>query len=120
MNTKMLFFCIPLAFTPLTTKARIIPATPATFEAKVPYLLPGDSLQLAAGTYKTSLNFNGLNGTASHPIVITGAGNATIFKGNACCNTISLRRSAYIVIKNMTLDGLNINAINAINGVRLD
>ena len=115
MNTKILvLLCLPLIVIPQIAKAKQIPATPATFEAKVPYLLPGDSLQLAAGTYTTPLTINGLNGTASHPIVITGAGNATIFKGNDCCNTISLRKSAYIVIKNMKLDGLNINGPDGI------
>ena len=115
MNYKN-FFClfIPLLVIPQTAKARIIPATPATFEAKVPYLLPGDNLQLAAGTYSTPLNINGLNGTASHPIVIMGTGNSTVFNGSACCNTISLRRSSYIVVKNMKLDGLNINGPDGI------
>jgi hypothetical protein len=115
MNTKILvFLCIPLIVISQTAKAKIIHATPATFEAKVPYLLPGDSLRLAAGTYTAPLTIKGLNGTASHPIVIEGAGNNTIFKGNVCCNTISLRRSSYIVIKNMKLDGLNINGPDGI------
>jgi hypothetical protein len=115
MNKKNLFFLfIPLIAIPQTAMARIIPATPATFEAKVPYLLPGDNLQLAAGTYKAPLTINQLNGTASHPIMITGAGDATIFKGNDCCNTISLRKSSYIVIKNIKLDGLNIKGPDGI------
>ena len=71
-------------------------------------------MQLAAGTYKKPLNINGLNGTAAKPIVIRGAGNATVFIADACCNTISLRKSAYIVIKNMKLDGLNINGPDGI------
>ena len=114
MNTKIVFLLIALSAIPQLAKARTIPATPATFEAKVPYLLPGDVLQLAAGTYTDSLIINGLNGTAMHPIVIMGAGNATIFNGNDCCNTISLRNSAYIVIKNMKLDGLNLKGPDAI------
>jgi hypothetical protein len=115
MNKKnRLFLFIPLIATPQTAMARIIPATPATFEAKVPYLLPGDNLQLAAGTYRAPLTINQLNGTASYPIMITGAGDATIFKGNDCCNTISLRKSSYIVIKNIKLDGLNIKGPDGI------
>ncbi|MDD1626345.1 MAG: hypothetical protein LUQ26_02555, partial [Methylococcaceae bacterium] len=114
MIIKILFLFISLAVIPQLAKARIIPATPATFEAKVPYLLPGDTLQLAAGTYTKPLGINGLNGTVSHPVVITGAGNATIFNGNDCCNTISIRKSAYVVIKNMKLDGLNISGPDAI------
>jgi hypothetical protein len=115
MNTKNLFFLfIPLIVIPQIVTARIIPATPATFETKVPDLLPGDSLQLAAGTYTTPLTINGLNGTAAKPIVIRGAGNATLFTADDCCNTISLRKSSYIVIKNMKLDGLNINGRDSI------
>ena len=71
-------------------------------------------MQLGAGTYTNPLTINGLNGTAYHPIVIMGAGNSTIFNANACCNTISLRKSSYIVIKNMKLDGLNINGPDGI------
>ncbi|MDD1632530.1 MAG: hypothetical protein LUP91_10035, partial [Methylococcaceae bacterium] len=71
-------------------------------------------MQLAAGTYITPLIINGLNGTASNPIVIMGTGNATIFKGNACCHTISLRKSSYIVIKDIKLDGLNIKGSDGI------
>lgn len=114
MNKRILFLFIALSVIPQLAKARIVPATPATFQAKVPHLLPGDVLQLAAGTYTASLNINGLNGTASHPIVITGSGNSTIFNGDDCCNTISLRKSTYIVIKNMKLDGLNINGPDGI------
>ena len=114
MNTKLLFLSIALITIPQLVKARIILATPANFQAKVPHLLPGDSLQLAAGNYTTPLTINGLNGTAAKPIVIMGAGNSTVFKGNGCCNTISLRKSAYIVIKNMKLDGFNINGQDGI------
>lgn len=114
MNTNILFLFIALSVIPQLAEARTIDATPATFEAKVPHLLPGDVLQLAAGTYKTSLTINGLKGTAAHPIVIRGAGDSTVFNGNDCCHTISLRKSAYVVIKNMKLDGLNINGPDGI------
>ena len=114
MNIKNFLLFISLTVIPHIVIARIIPATPATFEAKVPHLLPGDSLQLTGGTYTTPLTINGLNGTASHPIVIMGAGNTTVFNGDACCNTISLRKSSYIIIKNMKLDGLNINGPDGI------
>jgi hypothetical protein len=114
MNTKIVFLFIALSAIPHLAKARTIPATPATFEDKVPYLLPGDVLQLAEGIYTGSLRINGINGTAAQPIVIMGAGNTTIFNGNDCCNTISLRKSAYIVIKNMKLDGLNLKGPDAI------
>ncbi len=115
MNTKnLLYLFIPLIVIPQIATGRIIPATPATFETKVPHLLPGDRLQLAAGTYKKTLDINGLNGTSAKPIVIMGMGNATLFIADDCCNTISLRKSAYIVIKNMKLDGLNINGPDGI------
>jgi hypothetical protein len=114
MNTKNIFLFIALVVTPQLAIARIIPATPANFEAKVPNLLPGDTLQLAAGIYTKPLGINGLIGTLSNPVVIMGVGNATIFNGSDCCNTISIRKSAYIVIKNMKLDGLNINGPDGI------
>ncbi|MDD1626961.1 MAG: hypothetical protein LUQ26_05735, partial [Methylococcaceae bacterium] len=86
MNTKNIFLFIALVVTPQLATARIISATPANFEAKVPNLLPGDTLQLAAGIYTKPLGINGLNGTLSNPIVIMGVGNATIFNGSDCCN----------------------------------
>jgi hypothetical protein len=59
MNLKIPFLFIALSAIPQLATARVIPATPATFKAKVPYLLPGDSLQLAAGTYTKPLTING-------------------------------------------------------------
>ena len=114
MNKNILAFLCILIILPQSAKARLIAATPATFVAKATLLKPGDSLRLAAGVYIRPLTINGLNGTARKPIVIMGTGNTTIFNGNSCCHTISLRRSSYIVIKNMKLDGFNIKGHDGI------
>jgi hypothetical protein len=80
-------------------------------------LQPGDILYLQAGTYTSGLTLSGLMGTAVKPIVITGDTTAytTIFEGRSCCNTVSITQSAYIVIKNLKLDGKSLD-VDAVKG----
>jgi len=83
-----------------------IDADPATYEALVPTLVPGDTLDLAAGTYTGNLDIVGIAGTEDAPIVIQGpADGSAVFTGNACCNTIEITDASFIVIKNLTVDG---------------
>jgi nitrous oxidase accessory protein NosD len=92
-------------------------------------LQPGDTLELPAGTYRQRLNLNGLQGTAAAWITITGpaaGAPAIITTDSTCCNNVQLGNTAYVVIKNLTIDanseGLNtgIDAINAKDGVTHD
>ncbi len=89
---------------------------PNTYLQFLPQLQPGDTLLLTAGEYYDRLNLDDIAGEAGNPIVITGPeGTETaIFYGNACCNTISIERCAYLVIQNLTLDGQNIPYIDAV------
>lgn len=70
---------------------------------------------LSAGNYTNDLIINELNGTAANPIVIMGSGNGTVIQGRSCCNTVSIKKSSHIVIKNFKLDGRNqfVDAIKA-------
>ena len=67
---------------------------------------------LAAGTYDNPSDVPGLpvfnlNGTASAPITITGANDAsqTVLLGRSTHNTIRISGSSYVIVKNLTVDG---------------
>lgn len=106
--TAFLVFCCAGSW------ANLIPATPTSFKSLVGILKPGDTLYLNAGNYPSPLTLNNLNGTEAMPIVIMGAGNSTVFLGNACCNTISITKCSYLVIKKLKIDGQNINYIDGV------
>jgi hypothetical protein len=92
-------------------------------------LQPGDTLELPAGSYPNRLNLNGLKGTANAWITITGpaAGAPAIVTTNSnCCNTVQLGDSAYLIIKNLTIDSnseavnTSVDAVNAKGGTTHD
>lgn len=99
----------------INIQAKIINANPANYTGFLNSLIPGDTLNLAAGNYLNNLKLTGLNGTNLQPIVITGQGNTTIFQGQSCCNTVSITQCSYLIIKNLQLDGLN-EEVDAIKG----
>lgn len=88
---------------------------PSNYTGFIPSLQAGDTLLLANGTYVNRLNLNGKNGSSTDPIVILGASQSgVVFLGNACCNTVSITQCSYLVLKNFTIDGQNIIAIDAV------
>jgi uncharacterized protein (TIGR03382 family) len=92
-------------------------ADPSTYTSVLPTLKPGDTLQLAAGTYTSGLNVTSLNGTAAAWITITGpaSGAPAVFEGRSCCNTVELKSSSYVAVKNLTLDGKNLDGVFAVS-----
>ena len=104
-------------------------AGPSYYQNLVKKLRPGDTLFLPAGTYNKRLNLNGLQGTAEAWITITGpdTGMAAVITTNSkCCNNVQLGNTAYVALKNLTVDanseGVNasIDGINAKGGVTHD
>ena len=86
--------------------AATLSATPDDYVAKVAALQPGDTLQLAAGTYTRRLSLAAKAGTATAPIVIEGpAIQSAVFTSNDCCNTVQLDGTSHLVLRNLTLDG---------------
>lgn len=87
---------------------RTIQATPSTYQSLIAGLLPGDRLQLAAGTYTQGLNLWNKNGQPSQCIVIEGpaSGSPALFTGSDSWNLVSLKDSSYIALRNLSLDGL--------------
>jgi len=99
----------------INLQANIKNANPGNYLSFINSLVPGDTLNLAAGNYVNNLKLTGLNGTNSQPIVITGQGNTTVFQGQSCCNTVSITQCSYLIIRNLQLDGLN-QEVDAIKG----
>lgn len=86
---------------------RVLNADPSNYQSVLSGVMAGDLVQLAAGTYASGLDLRGVAGTAGSCIVIEGpaSGAAAIFAGDPCCNTVSLGDSAYLVVRNLELDG---------------
>jgi hypothetical protein len=87
---------------------RTIQANPSNYRSLIAGLLPGDRLQLAAGTYTQGLPLHGKNGQPGKCIVIEGpaSGSPALFTGSDSWNVVSLKDSSYIAVRNLSLDGL--------------
>ncbi|NND31154.1 MAG: hypothetical protein HKN76_01095 [Saprospiraceae bacterium] len=96
--------------------ANIRVAGPANFRDTLSILQAGDTLYLVPGNYVQSLRIENLNGTVQHPILIAGQPGQLkpIFLGNSCCNTISLKLSSFIHLKDLVCDGQGIAGIDAL------
>ena len=86
---------------------RTIQATPSTYRSQIAGLLPGDRLQLAAGTYTQGLPLWNKNGEPGKCIVIEGpaSGSPALFTGSDSWNVVSLKDASYIAVRNLSLDG---------------
>ncbi|MFA6235340.1 MAG: T9SS type A sorting domain-containing protein [Bacteroidota bacterium] len=97
--------------------SRTITATPADYTDYLTTLVAGDTLALAAGTYTRDLTLRDLSGTENDPIVIMGSSPlyTTVFVARSCCNTVSITRCAYVIIKNLELSGGGVE-VDAVKG----
>ena len=86
---------------------RTIQANPSNYRSYIGGLLPGDRLQLAAGTYTQGLNLWNKKGQPGKCIVIEGpaTGSPALFTGSDTFNLVSLKDTHYVAVKNLTLDG---------------
>jgi hypothetical protein len=77
------------------------------YNSKVANLLPGDRLQLAAGTYTDGLDLRNKNSQPGKCIVIEGPASApyALFEGSEQ-NLVRFENSSYIALRNLVLDGL--------------
>src|SRR5215213_10128819 len=72
---------------------RTIQATPSNYRSLIAGLLPGDRLQLAAGTYTQGLNLWNKKGQPGKCIVVEGpaSGSSALFTGSDTFNLVSLK-----------------------------
>ncbi len=99
---------------------RVLAANPGNFQALLPTLQPGDTLQLAPGEYVggqvPGLPLFELNGTPERPIVITGPaqGPRAVLIGRAGFNTVRLQNASYLVVRHLDIDSRDLGG----HGVR--
>lgn len=110
---RIFFVSILFMLSILLGNAKLINANSSNYTSFLSSLAAGDTLLLALGTYVNNLTLNTRVGTATDPIVIMGSGNVTNFQAQSCCNTISLTKCEYLIIKNLQLDGMN-QAVDAV------
>ena len=90
----------------LQAQAVEISATPVDYRDKLKRLKPGDELVLAPGIYTAGLPLHNLLGNAELPIVIRGTTQrSSRLVASARRNTVSIVDSAYLHIRDLTLDG---------------
>src|SRR5258708_3559262 len=89
--------------------AAVVSANPSNCRALLTTLKPGDTLNLAPGTYPR-LNINGLNGAPDKWITITGppSGPTAIIIGEPEYNTVEILNSSYLAIENLRIDSRGI------------
>lgn len=92
------------------TAGAVIDADPGSYRDLLPMMQPGDTLRLGAGTYDQGLPITDMNGAAGSCFVIEGPadGEPAIFTGSSSRNTVSIRDSSYVVVRNLELDGLGL------------
>lgn len=104
----------------IATGASAKDADPTTLSQALASLVPGDTLNLASGTYSTGLTLTDLNGTASAWITLVGPAPPAapaIIEANSsgCCDTVEIRNSSYVALKNLVIDSKGMDGIFGIN-----
>jgi hypothetical protein len=90
-------------------QADVLNGNPSNYRSLLSSMQPGDTLQLASGTYTQGLPISSRAGTAQAPLIIQGPPDqSAVFIGRSCCNTVQLDTVAYVEIRNLTLDGQDI------------
>lgn len=99
-----------LALSPTLLFATDYTGTADTYLERLRELQAGDRLLLQPGQYQDGLKIHGLQGTAGAQITIQGpaSGAPAVFLGRENANTVSIKDSAYVVIRNLVLDGQNL------------
>ena len=100
-----------------SSEALVYRATPENYGPMVSALRPGDMLMLSPGEYRDGLAVHDLVGKPQRPIMITGPerGAPAVFVAREHHNTVSIVDSAYVVIRNLALEGhgLPVDAVKA-------
>ena len=108
-----------LAVFPPIGSGRTIRAEPGTYRDLLSTLRAGDRLLLSGGEYPRGLDLFDLHGTASQWIVISGPprGEPAVFPAArfAHRNTIEIKRSSYLALLNLKIDGRDVAGVFGIS-----
>jgi hypothetical protein len=94
----------------------IYEATPQNLKQKINALKPGDTLNLKPGQYTGGMRIQTVRGTADAWITIQGPaeGEPAVFLARSRANTITIKNSAYVALKHLTLDGKGMSGVDGI------
>src|SRR5215469_12755864 len=92
-------------FCAASTAGRVVQGDPSNYRTLLAQLGPGDTLRLAAGSYRP-LTIAGVKGAPGRCVTITGptAGPRAIIIGEPGHNTLEIADSSYLVVANLTID----------------
>ncbi len=84
----------------------IINANSSNYVSLVSNLQPGETLLLEAGSYNNLLRITSLNGEPGNPIIIMGpeSGPRAVLLGQLNTNTVELRNSSYVELRNLEIN----------------
>ena len=95
---------------------RTLHAKPSNYLSMIKMLRAGDMLVLAPGIYGDGKEIPGLplfdlHGEPDQPIIVTGpdAGPRPVFRASAGYNTIRFKNTSYIIVRNVEVDGRQID-----------
>ncbi len=108
---KFIVFSFVTFHMPWNAQAKFYTANPLNYLNFINGLIPGDTLHLEPGNYLNNLKLNNLNGTEQQAIVIEGTDFSSQFFAQACCNTVSISKCSYLILKDFSING---------NGVEVD
>jgi hypothetical protein len=118
---KILFGLTLLVFSGTASAQKVFHGNPKNYRDLLRQLRAGDTLILEPGIYDEPHEYGGLpifklNGEPGKPIVITGPDSdpRPVFPAESNRNTIRIANSSYIVIRNLELDGRQLD----VDGVR--
>ncbi|HKO87464.1 MAG TPA: hypothetical protein VJU83_02990 [Burkholderiales bacterium] len=88
-------------------QGRVLDANPDNYRAMLRQLEPGDTLRLAEGEYRNGLPIHRRQGEPGRPLTIEGPAPPAkaIFVGRPGANTVSFIDAAYIVLRQLEIDG---------------
>jgi type IX secretion system substrate protein len=96
--------------------AQPIQVFPHDYTTYLPTLKAGDTLILRGGNYTDGFNIHDIEGTADEPIVIMGWYGAmpSVIMGRSRENSVSIRRSSHVILRDVFIDGRDIPGIDAV------
>jgi Right handed beta helix region len=115
-SLALLLSCASLCILTGPLYAADLEADPSNYRAALARLRPGETLVLKAGTYMHGLPLRDVHGSATRPIIVRGAPDqSSLFLAQGCCNTVELENVSYVEIRNLTLEGGNLDGPFAVN-----